>query len=114
MASFISGAVNAYNQGRKKTDDDSSSGSNSGGGGSKTPSTADNLKSIIGKIRSKLGRKKSSTSDDSDSNLATPRTLRRGGKVRKTGMALVHKGERMLTKKQAKRYGRNRRGGRRR
>ena len=109
MASFISGAVNAYNQGRKKTDDDSSSS-----GGSKTPSTTDNLKSIIGKIRSKLGRRKPSTSDDSDSNLATPRTLRRGGKVRKTGMALVHKGERMLTKKQAKRYGRNRRGGRRR
>lgn len=109
MASFISGAVNAYNQGRKKTDDDSGSGS-----GSKTPSTTDNLKSIIGKIRSKLGRRKPSTSDDSDSNLATPRTLRRGGKVRKTGMALVHKGERMLTKKQAKRYGRNRRGGRRR
>lgn len=113
MASFISGAVNAYNQGRKKTDDDSGSGSG-GGGGNKTPSTTDNLKSIIGKIRSKLGRKKPSTSDDSDSNLATPRALRRGGKVRKTGMALVHKGERMLTKKQAKRYGRNRRGGRRR
>lgn len=113
MASFISGAVNAYNQGRKKTDDDSSSGS-SGGGANKTPSTTDNLKTIIGKIRSKLGRRKPSVGDDSDSNLATPRTLRRGGKVRKTGMALVHKGERMLTRKQAKRYGRNRRGGRRR
>jgi hypothetical protein len=31
-------------------------------------------------------------------------SYKRGGKVRKTGLAKVHKGERVLTKAQAKRY----------
>ena len=30
--------------------------------------------------------------------------FKRGGKVKRTGMAKVHKGERVLTKKQQKRY----------
>jgi len=29
-------------------------------------------------------------------------TLKKGGKVKKTGLALVHKGEKMLTAKQVK------------
>lgn len=33
-----------------------------------------------------------------------PTDFHRGGKVRKTGLAKVHKGERVLTKQQAKRY----------
>ena len=33
--------------------------------------------------------------------MATPEEFKKGGKVKKTGMALVHKGERVLTKKQA-------------
>lgn len=35
---------------------------------------------------------------------ASPDSFKRGGKVRKTGIAKVHKGERVLTKKQAKKY----------
>jgi len=35
-------------------------------------------------------------------------SYKRGGKVRKTGLARVHRGERVLTKKQAKRYRRGR------
>lgn len=31
-------------------------------------------------------------------------SYKKGGKVRKTGLALVHKGERVLTVKQAKKY----------
>ncbi len=42
---------------------------------------------------------------------AEPLNLKRGGKVKRTGMARVHKGERVLTKRQAKRY---RRGSRKR
>jgi hypothetical protein len=34
----------------------------------------------------------------------TGQNYKRGGKVRKTGLAKVHAGERVLTKKQAKRY----------
>jgi len=34
---------------------------------------------------------------------AQPSTFKRGGKVRKGGMALVHKGERVLTKRQSTR-----------
>ena len=38
---------------------------------------------------------------------AEPSTYKRGGKVRKGGMARVHKGERVLTRKQARRYKRS-------
>lgn len=36
--------------------------------------------------------------------MAEPDSYKRGGIVKKTGMAKVHKGERMLTKSQNKRY----------
>ena len=35
---------------------------------------------------------------------ASPRQYKRGGKVRKGGVAKVHKGEKVLTKRQARRY----------
>lgn len=35
---------------------------------------------------------------------ATPGSFKYGGKVKKTGKARVHKGERVLTKKQARKY----------
>jgi hypothetical protein len=41
---------------------------------------------------------------------AIPSSLRKGGKVKKTGYAKVHKGERMLTKAQAKKYRKRMRG----
>lgn len=37
-----------------------------------------------------------------DPFLAKPSSYKKGGKVQKTGMALVHKGEKVLTKAQAK------------
>ena len=37
---------------------------------------------------------------------ADPPSYKRGGKVRKTGKAKVHKGERVLTKAQARKYDR--------
>lgn len=43
-------------------------------------------------------------SGGSSSSSASPESYKRGGKVRKTGMAKVHKGERVLTKAQAKKY----------
>lgn len=36
---------------------------------------------------------------------AYPTSYKKGGKVKKTGLALVHKGERVLTKKQASKSG---------
>lgn len=35
---------------------------------------------------------------------ASPKTYKKGGKVKKTGIALVHKGEEVLTKAQSKKY----------
>jgi hypothetical protein len=59
----------------------------------------------------KKKRAKASTSDTvrtsesmDRSPVAEPDSYRRGGKVRKTGYAKVHKGERVLTRKQARRY----------
>ena len=37
--------------------------------------------------------------------MAEPPAFKCGGKVKKTGMAMVHKGEQVLTKKQAKKKG---------
>ena len=48
-----------------------------------------------------------------DYRMAIPSTLKRGGKVRKTGYALVHKGERMLTASQTKKKRKRARGVRR-
>ena len=45
---------------------------------------------------------KSPVADSSGS--AEPSEYKHGGMVRKTGMARVHKGERVLTRKQARRY----------
>jgi hypothetical protein len=48
--------------------------------------------------------------DDGQRAVASPipargmQMFKRGGKVKKTGLAKVHKGERVLTKKQAARY----------
>ena len=44
------------------------------------------------------------TQDKANSDSATPSTFKRGGKVKKTGRAKVHKGERVLTKKQDRKY----------
>lgn len=41
---------------------------------------------------------------------AVPSSLRKGGKIKKTGLAKVHKGERVLTKAQAKKYRKRMRG----
>jgi hypothetical protein len=65
---------------------------------------------VAGKIKNAL--KKQPTGSDSGSSgaategdaAANPGSFKRGGKVRKTGMARVHKGERVLTKKQNKKY----------
>ena len=60
----------------------------------------DNLmsgKSPLGNTRQKDRRQKTTPMQD------VPQ-FKRGGKVRKTGLARLHKGERGLTKKQASRY----------
>jgi len=41
---------------------------------------------------------------------AAPPSYKRGGKVKRSGKARVHKGERVLTKAQAKRYEKRKRG----
>jgi hypothetical protein len=55
-----------------------------GGGGGGDPSAADEMGAETGG--------------------ASAGAFKRGGKVRKTGLAKVHKGERVLTKKQSKSY----------
>jgi hypothetical protein len=74
--------------------------------------TAEVLGGVGSKVAQKMGEnkaKKQATSYNSsgsavDSSLTTadPPSYKRGGKVKKTGFAKVHKGERVLTKKQQK------------
>ena len=63
--------------------------------------------SPIGKIGAALKRKdKKKGSDSTGSNYDgdTGESFKRGGKVKRTGLAKVHAGEQVLTGKQAKRY----------
>jgi hypothetical protein len=77
------------------------------------------------KLMSKMSKKGGSS--DSFSSMAPPSqyqgsggdgnsagSFKRGGRVRRTGRARVHKGERVLTAKQARKYEGKRRGGKRR
>ena len=49
-----------------------------------------------------LRKKKKKTATDSSSDDYDIPSFKRGGKVKRTGLARVHKGERVLTKRQAK------------
>lgn len=53
-----------------------------------------------GGLVTQLLRKKATPYDP----MAEPDSYKRGGQVKKSGMAKVHKGERVLTKSQNKRY----------
>lgn len=53
----------------------------------------------------------SSSGSDSADQAAQPSAFKRGGKVKKTGRAKVHKGEVVLTAKQARKTKRIKRGG---
>lgn len=59
------------------------------------------------KVKDFLGGKSGSKSSGGGSPgsryAAIPSSLKKGGKIKKTGYAKVHKGEKVLTKKQAKR-----------
>lgn len=51
------------------------------------------------------GDSKTSSTDPTEGNMADPSGFRKGGKVKKTGLAKVHRGEKVLTRKQARKYG---------
>ena len=54
--------------------------------------------------KKKAPKKKDPIKKDPMPGAAEPRTFKKGGKVKRTGVAKVHKGERVLTKGQAKQY----------
>jgi len=109
MATFLSGLAQGYSGGRKTKDgeDDIASKPKS------VKNIGSNLKRIGRDIKGVFGGKKSPTAVG-DSDIASPPEYRRGGKVKRTGIAKVHKGERVLTARQARKYRKTRRGGRRR
>jgi hypothetical protein len=88
-----------------------------GGSGSDDSGVADAASS--GAIKSKVSKFLGKSSDAKGGGgsqqsyagryAAIPSGLKRGGKVKKTGYAKVHKGERMLTKKQARKRDRKKR-----
>ena len=53
---------------------------------------------------SNTGRNSATLGGSNDEAGQTAGSFKRGGKVRRTGKARVHKGERVLTAKQARRY----------
>jgi hypothetical protein len=72
--------------------------------------TAGMEKAITGAIQSGGGSKSSSDDDDSKTNSHSIHrsSYHRGGKVRKSGLANLKKGEVVLTKKQAQKRGQKR------
>lgn len=76
------------------------------------PNALQVISPLYGMISGMRGKKKAPMSAP-----PTPQSVgsyKRGGKVRRSGRGKVHKGERVLTKKQSKYFGRKRRGGKRR
>lgn len=69
------------------------------GGTSVGSSEGAELGGILGNF---MKKKKSKAGESEETGKASPLGFKRGGKVRKTGLAKVHKGERVLTKRQAK------------
>ena len=54
----------------------------------------------MSRMKSKRKTSKTSSAPATEGHQAEPGSFKRGGKVRKTGYAKVHKGERVLTKAQ--------------
>ena len=69
--------------------------------GAVAPSVVKGVKNKMAMNKTPKGSSDASSGGNSD-DPATPGSFKRGGKVKKTGMAKVHKGERVLTKKQQK------------
>ncbi len=57
-------------------------------------------KSVLQKVEQRAADAASKTAAQQNAKYAKPSSFRRGGKVKKTGIAKVHKGERVLTKRQ--------------
>jgi len=72
------------------------------------PNAMQVLSPIYGIISGVQGATKKKSSQQSQ-QVAQPPVYKRGGKVKKTGMAKVHRGERVLTKKQQRKRGGSRR-----
>lgn len=57
-------------------------------------------KSVLQKMQQRASDMASKTAEQQNAKYAKPSSFKRGGKVQKTGLAKVHKGEKVLTRKQ--------------
>ena len=60
-------------------------------------------KSVLQKVQERAADMASKTAAKQNSKYAKPGSYKRGGLVKRTGMAKVHKGEKVLTRKQVSR-----------
>ena len=77
-------------------------------GGAEGEGGGDILGGVMGKLMKKKKPKAGGTDETGYSPSGEPFSFKRGGKVRKTGLAKVHKGEVVLTKRQAKSHRKSR------
>lgn len=77
-----------------------------GSGGTTTSGSKPRLwKGLVSLSKSSSSTKAAPTGgSDSGGDNAYTQEFKKGGRVRKTGLAKVHKGERVLTRKQARKY----------
>ena len=61
-----------------------------------------NADAFMGGFSAGSGKDKDKKKDDDKTDFAHPKQYKKGGMVKKTGMALVHKGELVLTAAKAK------------
>ena len=101
MASFAGGLMSGYAGYQKERKELANTYSKGASAGKNAPGKG-LLKKAIDKMRGKGPQAVPRASDD-EVRKAIPDAYKRGGKVRKTGFAKVHKGERVLTKKQQRR-----------
>ena len=84
----------------------SGKGVSGGGKDDKDNNPINHIKKLFSKKSSGSGG--GSSADEMGAETSGVPSYKKGGKVRKTGLARLHKGERVLNKSQAKRYSRKR------
>jgi hypothetical protein len=67
-----------------------------------SPSGSDKQDGVRGAMQRSATGQSTGKAPLTKKDMSRPMTLKKGGKVKKTGLALVHKGEKMLTAKQVK------------
>lgn len=99
----VGGKASAYNRTSKGYTIPSNPETRSLGLAGKAVRPKDVVKSMGRDVADKM--RETGEAAGSTTKMASPKSFKRGGLVKKSGMAMLHKGERVLNRQQAKKWG---------